>query len=452
MPPRLRPIASSADPTEPVASGVLRRALNNAGLLLGGKGAAGLMQLATFALAARGLGLEQFGYFSIMLAQTQLLIGIATFQSNQAIVRYGVLRLGSGDRRGFQALAKFGTLLDWGAACFAALATYLTATLVGQAAGWDERLIHAAQLLALLPFTAAIATPKGLLRLFGRFDLLAKHVTATPLVRLLGVAAVGLSGGGLLGYVGVWLFAGMVGAAVALWLGWREARRRGQLAGFDWSMRHLAAANPGIWRFSIISNLHSSLLLLPGHLSTFTVGMMLGPQAAGLMKVAQELGTGLAKPIDLINQTVYPDIARLAAQADWRRLRRLDFRAGAAAAAISALITVLLYLFGEWLIGLVFGAGFVGAYAVLLLISMATILNVAVFAADPTLYALGKPSRPLASAAIANAMFAAVLISALPGIGLAAAGAAYLSAGLVNFALSIFWLKRMIPPEPPAKS
>ena len=61
------------------------------------------VQLATFAIAARALGISEFGYFSVMLAQIQLLITVATFQSNQAIVRYGVIHLGNDDRPAFQA-------------------------------------------------------------------------------------------------------------------------------------------------------------------------------------------------------------------------------------------------------------------------------------------------------------------------------------------------------------
>ena len=62
--------------------GVLRRALKNAWLLSGGKLMAGLMQLATFALAARGLGLSYFGLFSMLLAQVQIVIELASTASS----------------------------------------------------------------------------------------------------------------------------------------------------------------------------------------------------------------------------------------------------------------------------------------------------------------------------------------------------------------------------------
>lgn len=429
----------------PLESGILRRALGNAGRLLGGKGAAGLMQLATFALAARDLGLEQFGFFSVMLAQMQLLVVLTTFQSNQAIVRYGVLHLNAGDRGGFQGLIKFATLLDLSAASVAVAAALVLIPLTADAADAHARFVPAAQLLALLPLTSAIATPKGMLRLFGRFDLLAGQVTVTPLARLVGTIGLSLVGGSLLGYAAVWVAAGAIGALVVVLMGWREAWRRNLLMGIDLSLRNSVASNPGIWRFSILSNLHSSFLLLPGHMATLAVGFVLGASAAGLMKVAQEIGTGLAKPIDLINQAVYPDIARLASAGSWRRLRRLIARSGLTAAALGGAIALILFIVGRVVIDLLFGPGFAGAYLVLLLVSVATMLTVSVFAVDPALYAVGRPSRPLLTSVIANAVFLGTMFAGFGRFDLLAAGLAYLAAAAVTVISSLFWLRTAVP-------
>jgi len=431
--------------TAAVQGGILQRALRNAGLLLTGKAAAGAMQLATLAIVARSLGLEEFGNMSMVLAQIQLLIGIATFQSNQAVIRYGVTHVTANDRAGFQGLAKAGTLLDLGAAIVATAAAVLLAPLIGDWAGWDARLVTAAQVIAPLAFANAIATPKGMLRLFDRFDLLARHVTVTPGARLVGSLIVALLGGGLFGFIAVWLVSGFLGAAVALWLGWREAAQRGLLEGVGPSLRGLNAANPGIWGFSAIANLHATLGLVPTHLSTFAAGIVLGPAAAGLVKVAREFGTGLAKPIDLLNQTVYPDLARLAADGRWGRLRRLVVKSGLIAAAVSAGITVLLVLVGGHLLALVFGPDYRGATDLLLLISLGTTIAVSVFAVDPALYAAGRASRPLFTAIASNLVFVALLVALLPTEKLLAPGIAFVASALVTLALSSWWMRSAIP-------
>ena len=431
--------------TAAVQGGILQRALRNAGMLLTGKAAAGAMQLATLAIAARSLGLEAFGMLSIVLAQIQLLIGIATFQSNQAVIRYGVTHVTANDRAAFQGLAKAGTLLDLGAATVATAAAVLLAPLIGGWAKWDAQVITAAQLIAPLAFANAIATPKGMLRLFGRFDLLARHVAVTPAARLVGSIAVALLGGGLFGFIAVWLVSGFLGAAVAGWLGWREAARRGLLKGVGPSLRGLDAANPGIWGFSAIANLQSTLALVPTHLSTFAAGVVLGPAAAGLVRVAREFGTGLAKPIDLLNQTVYPDLARLAADGRWNRLRRLVVKSGLIAAAVSAAITVLLALAGGPLLALVFGPEYRAASDLLLLTSLGTTIAVSVFAVDPALYAAGRASRPLFTAIAGNLLFVALLVALLPSETLLAPGIAFVASALVTLLLSAWWMRSAIP-------
>lgn len=424
---------------------MLKRALANAGKLLGGKGAAGVMQLATFAIAARVLGLQQFGLFSVMLAQIQLLIGLATFQSSQAIVRYGVLHLNEENRAGFQALAKFGTALDYSAAAVASLIAFVAAPIVADAAGWGHQFVSSAQLLALLPLTNAISTPKGMLRLFGRFDLLAHQTVITPLARLVGTIAVAVSGGGLFELAAIWLFAGLAGSLAAMFLAWREAARRDLLSGIKLSMRRAAKANPGIWRFSLLANLHSSLVLLPAQTATLAAGVVLGANAAGLVKVAQEIGTALAKPIDLINQTVYPDIARLAAERSWPRLRKLIFRSGITAAAVGVAITLLLALVGRQVIGLVFGPEFAPAFLLLLLISAATAITVSMFAVDPTLYAMGRPSRPMLTALGVDTVFLAAMFAAFASAGVLAPGIGYIAGAVVAVLMSIYWLDNAVP-------
>lgn len=438
-------IADPGAATGKVATGVLKRALRNAGVLLTGKAAAGLMQLATFAIAARTLGIGEFGHLSVLLAGMQLLITVATFQSNQAIVRYGVMHLRSEDRTAFQRLVKFTTLLDILAGLAAGIAALLLAPLIAGWAEWDQRELDAWRWLALLPLTLAVASPKGLLRLFGRFDLLSHVVTITPFLRLLGAALLALIGADLFGWVVMWIVAGFGGAAAGVAIGWGEARRRGLLAGMNGSLTGLREANPGILRFSLIANLHSSLVQMPGHVATFSVGMVLGAGAAGLMKVAQELGTALAKPIDLINQSVYPDIARLADSGEWRRLRRLVARTGAAAAAVSALTTLLLLVAGRGVIELVFGDGFGDAHLLLLLLSAATTVSVAVFSVDPAMYAIGKPSRPLITAVIADVLFVAILFGAFARLGIYAPGAAYVAAAVANLACALWWMATQIP-------
>jgi O-antigen/teichoic acid export membrane protein len=424
---------------------VLRRALTNAGLLSSGQLAAGLMQIATFALATRGLGLADFGFFSMLLAQVQVLTDLAAFKSNQAVISYGVGHLQKQDMRAFQALIKTGMLLDIAAAGIAMMVTVIIAPLIGGALGWSADMIFDAQLIAPLALINTNATPKGMLRLFGRFDLLTLLSIVIPTGRLLGVGLAYILGAPIRIYLILWFIAGLLGVAVAMWLGFREAHRRGCLAGMDWSLRHLRQENKGVWRFSLVANLHSTMAMVPGQLSIFLVGAILDPAAAGLFKIAREIGSGIAKPVDLINQAVYPDIARLVASREWRRLKRTVIGAGAVAAGISGLVTALIAVVGGPLLAAIFGRVFADAAPVLVLMSLATTVMVMTFAVDPMMYALGRPGRLLITSILATVIFLAILWWRLPVDGLIGAGWAYLAMSACTFVMSTIWALHSVP-------
>jgi len=424
--------------------GILRRALRNAGLLLSGKSASGVMQLATFALAARGLGVHDFGLFSVMIAQVMLLTGLAAFDTNQAIISYGVPHLNAGDREAFQALVKAGTLLDLGAATLAALATLIVAPILGQRFGWGGDLVLLAQVAAPLAFANAISTPKGMLRLFGRFDLLSTHAVVTPGLRLLFIATLAALGLPLGWYIGAWLVAGWGGAFVAFWFAWREARRRDLLDGLTSRLSGLSGRNPGVWRFSLIANLNSSVAMVPTQLSVLLVAWLIGPAAAGVFRIAREVGTGMMKPVDVIGQTLYPDLARLVASRNWPRLIRAAARAGGAATAAGLAVTLLIILAGEPLVAFIFGPEFVPAVPVLIFMGLATSIRVLAFAAEPIMYALGRPGVALAISLTSAALFVAIMIWRLPIDGLVGAGWAFLGMGIVAGLLSAVAAIRMI--------
>ena len=84
------------------ADGVFRRIFKNAGLLLTGRATNGLLGLATLSLSARGLGLEQFGVFVLLQTYVQVIMALATFQSWQAVIRYGAICIENKNAAAFQ--------------------------------------------------------------------------------------------------------------------------------------------------------------------------------------------------------------------------------------------------------------------------------------------------------------------------------------------------------------
>jgi len=153
--------------------------------------------------------------------------------------------------------------------------------------------------------------------------------------------------------------------------------------------------------------------------------------------VAREIGAALSRPVLLLNQTVYPDVARFVVAREWARLKRLYVRAGMLAVAVNGAATLLIVLMGKWLIFSLFGPAYLAGLPVLIMISVATTISVSVFATEPVMHALGRPTPPLVIAVAANLVFLALLLWRVPLDGLVGAGWAYLAAGLITTVLSI---------------
>ena len=187
---------------------------------LTGRAANGVMGLITLSIMARGLGAEVFGI--VVLVQTYVLVisGLTTFQSWQALIRYGAISLKSEDPCEFQNLLKFTMVLDVIGIVIGVAVGYLAAPLIGPFLKWNSDVVVYAQAYSFLTLFTVIATPIGVLRLFDRFDLLTFQASIAPLCRMIGVSIALALDAPLWGYLVAWFVAGGVGGIALIVLGW----------------------------------------------------------------------------------------------------------------------------------------------------------------------------------------------------------------------------------------
>ncbi len=376
-------------------NGVFRRIFKNAGLMLTGRVTTGFFSLGTLSLAAHSLGVEEFGILVLVQSYVLVITALTTFQSWQAVIRYGAACLDSNNTFALQALVKFTTLLDVVGVVLGSLVACFAAPYVGPYVGWNEDVISYAQPFSFLILFTIVATPTGLLRLYDRFDLLAIHTVVTPALRFVGVGIAAFLSAPFWTYLLAYFVAGAAGGSLLLFLGWREIYRDGRLKGIGFSFTGLTAPHGGIWRFCIYSNLHASLQVISAHMSTFLVGIVAGPAAAGLFKIGRDVATALTKPAELLNQSIYPEFARLGSKSGWDQFANLILRGGALAGCAGAVLLTLTFAFGQPFLVFFFGVPFADAYLALVLLVASAVITVAGFPLDPALYAMGRPSIPL---------------------------------------------------------
>ena len=424
------------------ADALLRRVFRNAGVLLSGHAAAGLFSVVNLAIAARAMGPESFGLLVLIHTYALTAAELFGFESWQTFVHFGAHRGRPDWRTATQVLFKFTSALDLGAALVGTIVAILAAPVIGVWMSWDHDTTRLVMLYSLvIPFTIN-ATPSGVLRLFNRFDLLAKHVTLRSAIRLLATLTAWGFDCTFQGFLAAWFCSEIGGQMILLWMGWREFGRQGLLHDMRWSLVDVALRHDGLWRFIRANKLHSTVMLVRGPLTLLLVGGVLGASAAALYRVAKGFAVALNRPTELLTNSIYPDLSKLIANGEWQAARRLVLRASLLAGAAVTAVAVLVVALGKPLLVLSVGSAYAAAYPILLLLVLAATVEAFSAALDPTLYALGRPGVAARINMWLILIYAPLLVLALNAYNLAGAGYAtlgYAFAATLVMAIAVAW-------------
>ena len=438
-------------------AGALRAApwlkpFRNAGKLLLGRAAQGVFSLVYTALAARSLGVNDFGTLILVHSFAIAVSQLARFQSWQSLLRYGARDLRDGDIPRFQRSLKFSLLLD-GISVVIALAIMLPgAAPAARLFGLPPQSIELARIYGLgVVFINLGSAPGGVLRLLDRFDLLSLQSALEPAVRLMGAIIAFALHATLPVWLVIWFLAMVAGKISLNYTAWRELRRRGLLFGFTWSLRGALNPEPGAWRFAAGTNFSTTLGLATTQVPTLMVGWLAGPAGAGLFKVAQQIASVIVKSnAKLLVPAIYADLAHLTAAGDEEARRRLVVRNGLLAGAAGILLFLIIAIAGKPLIVLLFKKKFLPAYPVLLWLTLAGIVDAALFPLEPLLIASGRIGVTSTVRLVTSLVYAGFLYAFLRQCGLVGAGYAAIGYEIVSGLWLLAVCRRLLMRRPPA--
>lgn len=383
--------------------------------------------LVTVSLAGRSLGVALFGTLILIHSYAQAAGGLTKFQSWQLVIRYGGGALAAGRDDDFVTATRFALGLDIlsglvGMALAMALLPWL-----GPWFGIKPDQMWLALLYCFLIPTMTAATPHGVLRAVDRFDLTSVQETVTPIARMILVILAFLLHWPFAAFVLVWFVTDLAGDLLAWFFAGRELKRRGLLRRLAPTLRPRGL--DGAWRFAIHVNLTSSLDSAWGSIARLVVGGLLGPAEAGLFRVASTLTETARKPATLLARAYYPEIMRMdmTSKSPWN----LMLRSVAIASLVSGLFVLAVALFGKALLAALFGADFVPAYRVLMVLLAVPLLTIVAFPLPSTLYALDRPDAPLKARLAGTIAYFGSIVPSTHLFGLVGAGLSFVLAHLV---------------------
>lgn len=416
----------------------LRTRLFNIGHLLTGNLFGSIIGMLAFVVTARALGPADYGILALTYSYTRAIERLVGFQSWQPLIKYGAELQGPEHIDDYRSLLRFGLVVDMSAAVMAYLVAIGLALLFGPLIGIGEDALQQVLIYATVLLFGINGLPTAVIRLAGRFRLVAYGSLVGGLVRLALCAAGLLVGAGLLYFVVIWAVTQIIGAIILLAIAFRELHRQGVHRLWSAPLRGVTARFKGLWSFTIGSNVELTLRSSANELDTLMVGMLTDPAAAGLYHIAKRMGRLVLQLGVQVQAVLYPDVARLWAQralAEFRstvlQMEILLIAFGLAVLAITVLgIRPLLY----WTAGPQFAAA--APLAIVQMMAVAMLLSGG--AVRTALLAMGRQPDVLKIVLVATIAFQVTAFSSIPLIGAMGANiahvvmATFILAGLIT--------------------
>jgi len=367
--------------------GRMKRLLANFSWLAGGRTTGALMALAATALAARALGAKEFGLVVMVHAAALMVRQLCNVKTSEAVIRYGVPLAEDGRIGELKGLLIRFARIDVIAGLVSALLGGLALYFLADQFGLPQELRIPAACYLLVMLVSVIGTARGTLRLLDKFGSLSVQLTVGPALKLAGVATLLVSPftTNTAVYVLIWAGSYFVEHIYTWWRAYRAFRKH---------YGHVQTEQPELDRSDVRSFLYtvywqSTLDAAPKQAATLLAGALLGTAGAALFSFARELAEVLAKPVTLLRQVVFPDLARL-----WRndipRFIRVTWRTGAVTSAVGLMVVVLSLAVAEPVLVSLAGADFGAAANLLSLLLLAASIELGGASFRPASYVMGK--------------------------------------------------------------
>ncbi|QWT21656.1 lipopolysaccharide biosynthesis protein [Bacillus sp. NP157] len=417
------------------SDGSFRAIVRNASYLGSSNVVSALLGLLALACAGRGMSPALFGTLVVVQAYAKSVSDFMKFQTWQFVVQFGTPALAHKDLNRFRDVTGLSFGLDLASGAVALVAGMVLLPWLGHAVGLDPADFWWALGYCTLIPTMTAATPTGILRAIDRFDLIAVQGAITPFLRAIGSVIAYFAGLGFPGFIATWYVSSLAGD-IALWIFAVRELRRQQI---DHALRPglfgPARRIRGAWDFVWTTNFAHSIWSARNAGSNVLVGIVLGPTAAGLFKVALTFFDAAGTPASLMQKSFYPEIMRLdpASTQPWK----LGVRSAALAGGLGILVALLVIIVGKPLISTIFGAQYVEAYSLLQVMSAALVVSMAAFPLESLLYIASRQRAALVAQALAALLYAGLLIGLSHAIGLMGAAIAYFAGQCLEAVFSL---------------
>ena len=425
----------------------LVRVFRNSSWLFSAKGVGAILSIFYLAILTRTLGVAGFGEFMVIIGAVQVLSAILKLQTWQAVVQFGVPFLLTNQRKAFRKLSMQNFWIEFIGGLAACGVLWLILPYGASQFGWTDSVVRAIMGYGVIVFLSVRSTPIGILRAQDRYGGNAFGDAIIPIVRFIGALILFLTLPSMTGFLIVWGLSEFISFVVMWLMVWRRHET-------DHPVRDTSAievAPPDrreFLAFLLFTNLAYLVSVIRERLVVVIVGFFVGPAAAGLFRLADQIANSLNRLAEVFARPLFAELSRLFAIGQSRELRALFWRSLRVSAVSGGILFAGLLLFGKNIIDIVSGPEYLAAFPILLLLGAATIISLAGLGLEPMLQAAGR-ARDALVARIAGLVTLGLLLTIfLPDYGtIGAAGVMLVSAILTTVILFVSSRTAIIQPQ-----
>lgn len=386
-----------------------------------------LIAVATLFIMARALGPAALGLLALVESYVRLVDLIFRLEPWQAVIRYGVRWQEARDEAAFVRLIKLSIMIDAAGGALAGLvcigAAHFVAPLIGLPPDQGPAYVY---LVAAGLFFSFRPTATAVLRIYDRFDLLARVDVAAAVIRFVLTLAAWQAGWGLWGFAAILLVQSLMDGLASFVLALRLLRQRGVhgIAAADW--RRGLEENPGFLRFLWNSNVNVILRQSVNRLDVLAVGALLDLRAVGFYQLGKRVMNRANRLAGPLRQVVYPELSRLWARGKFGRFNRLVAAMCLSILAVQLVIALPIMLHVEFVIRVLFGPDYAGAGPVMTILLLSSIVFASGVILNPALLAMGRDRLLVRATTISTVVFAAAFLPLTRAYGVEGAAVANL--------------------------